>query len=137
MGWVIAYLACAIVVTAFWAALWCDRSDNQIRILCPEDAFMALFFCLVWPLSITITTFNSCMKSYKQHCKDEGERTLSRYNISYMRNGDKGAITLIPEGDLKALLRAHRKRHIELGAIQIEIIREELLQRNMERNLLK
>jgi hypothetical protein len=136
MDWVIAYLVSMFVVPGAYALIFLDmRGDNEIKLRYTTDLFELMGVVLFWPISLTYLTYNYLHKKHKEAVAEKAGGIIARY-IHNDRN-DRTALVNITESDLKLVLKAHRKKYLTLSNNQTELVRDELLNRNMERNLLK
>jgi hypothetical protein len=135
MGWIIVYLVCCLFIPALYVSMSVAH-DNKVEMRCGEDVWAALFFCLFWPLAILLSIYARLAKSYRESMRSSAENVIHTY-IKKANRDDRASIIAAPEHCLKLVLRAYRKKYIKLETMHAEMIREELLHRNMERNLLK
>lgn len=131
------YLILAPIFSAMYVGICLENnSEYKIELVSGEDMVQAFFFVALWPITIPYTAIYFFFRMYKKDVMDRASRLLNDYSIG--KGGfDRSEMIEIPEGELKNLLRAFRKKWIKLNNHQVDIIRNELLNRNMERNLLK
>jgi hypothetical protein len=139
MEWVIAYLVSIILAATFYGLIVTNRSHESrtIKLSHAEEVIQALGFCLIWPISMTIRSIITVRADYKKECIERAENLISKYSFNSNSKHDRSFILNVPEPDLKFMLKTHRKKLFKLEATVVDMIREELLNRNMERNLLK
>jgi hypothetical protein len=138
MGWMIAaiYLGACLVAPFVFALFWVNGCDEKIEMNNGERVFEAFIFCLFWPLSITMITLERVQVSRKRKITDDAKSIISRHNMERISQHDRSGMILIPENDLKFLLKYHRKDYFDLNKQLLEMVRDELMNREAERNLL-
>ena len=125
MGWLVAYLTSLILIP--WVIAFLEM----------KEFLLVTRFWLLWPLSLAIWLpyitirdyFNDILKSQAIDIKSNAKIGNDKF--------DRSDIVVIPEKDLKILLKAYRKKLIELEKNQVEIIRDELMHRTAENQLLR
>ncbi len=139
MEWFIAYLLSVILIPTISAMVFTTGRDSKSEIILrePPDVLGAVGWCLAWPICLPIGIFNGVKKARTEKLTTEANRVMRDYYINEMNVQDRTRLLAVPEHKLKHLFKAYRSKLIALNAAQAEMIREELLNRNMERNLLK
>lgn len=136
MAWIIAYLISMFIVPAFFGGIVLGP-NNKVTIQDGEDVFNVMGFCLLWPIFVSVYTYNSTKKKYKDYYEERHKEIVHKYRLDYVTGEERTLLVDVPEGDLKFLLKAHRKKKLELSKLQLMLVRDELSHRNMERCLLK
>ena len=138
MGWFIAYLISVITVPTVFMSLWCQRSNSKgTELSQPHEFFGAMLFCLLWPVVISILVFDAIKDARKNYYVNTSTEILRKHNIDATSLHDRSNILTIPEGELKFLLKNYRKNRIRLDKKAVQLIRDELMHRTAERDLLK
>jgi hypothetical protein len=130
------YLGTVVVAPfIFGLATINETTRTEVHIRDHEDLISFLAFCLFWPIGIAAITYQASRDALKESLKHGATETLEQIG----RNDRSGSCNIvnIAEADLKVVLKAHRKKFINLSNAQVDMIRNELLNRNMERDLLK
>ena len=137
MEWFIAYLISVIVVSnLITVVIHGRRGDNdKVHINNGEQLFLVNLFCLFWFITLPIYGFRCAARARREAITEKAKSILRSY--SFTSTHDRSFILEVPEWQLKYIFRAYRNKLVELNAPTIEMIREELMSRNMERNLLK
>jgi hypothetical protein len=118
--------------------LWSERRDfKEFRINKAGEFFGVAVWCLLWPISITVVLWAKASESYRDYIVHKGSNIMSKYDMSKINVNDRSGMLTIPEGDLKFLLRHYRKGTLKLEKYVVELIRDELMHRTAERDLLK
>ena len=91
---------------------------------------------LVWPIAIVVLVFMWLISDYIEDTEKRDRQMAEKYQFCH-DDRIKDIVVEANEKELKRVLKLIRKEKIELGKNVIEAIREELLSRNMEKNLLK
>lgn len=107
-----------------------DSKEDLLRM------FSCICLILIWPISLIIWAYALFKEYLDQNFKDNALRIR---NCSKLCDDkfDRSDIVVIPEKDLKILLKAYRKGFISLSNAQVEIIRDELMHRTAENHLLR
>lgn len=137
MEWIIAYLASVIVVPFFFAIFWCDRNENKVEINGGDSAGNVLGFCLLWFIFVPTIVIQKIRSTRKEYYINTAKSILRDHHIDRMSYHDRSDLTVVPEWALKFLLKNFRKKRIELDTKTVEIVREELMNRNAEKHLLR
>jgi len=139
MEWIIAYLLSVFVATVIYAAIIVSGSgeDAKITISRGDEIFLAIIFCFAWPVTMSISSAQGIIKRYKANVVETAKRIIRECDLADMNRHDRTLILNVPEWKLKYVFKAYRRKLIELKSAQAEIIRDELMSRNMERTLLK
>lgn len=137
MGWLIVYLISIIVVPLIYGGLTLNYNDNKIVLSNGESCFGLAVVMVLWPLFIPHDAITRSMKAYRNHVKEKLEKLCSQHATFDKDGFDRERMVTAPEADIKYMLWAYRKKYFKLEAKAVEILRDELLHRNMERNLLK
>ena len=138
MSWFVLYAISIVIVPVVFAAAWCNRSEDShcFTIEGGEAAVGLALFCLFWPIFISVTLGRHCAVKNKEARRERKMEIMRRWRLDGIIH-DRSEVINTPEADLKFLLKNYRRGRIELDRKTAEIIRDELLNRNMERNLLK
>jgi hypothetical protein len=134
MGWIIAYL-CSVIVVAIVAGL-IEISDSGHIQISPKDFKIIVLGLLGWPLVASAVPVFLVYDFFRNRLREKANSIVNRNNITSDIH-DRSAIILVAEADLKVLMKAVRAKLIELQPHQVEIIRDELQHRVVERSLLK
>jgi uncharacterized membrane protein len=132
MIWVIAYLI-SIIFVAFTAGLMAVSNDEQVEIESYKDVLLITSVCVGWPVVVLAIPFMAIYYARRDHWKDRVKGLKSTFVTEDLH----AAMVAANEADLKAALKLARQGEVEFEPKQLEMIREELLSRNMERNLTK
>ena len=100
------------------------------------DVILSIGMMTLWPIVLLSIPVALLWESVEKRLRDKAHRVINSYNIGSDKN-DRSWVVQVPEKDLKILLKAHRKEIIKLVPNQIEIIRDELMNRLTEKALLK
>lgn len=137
MEWIIAYLASVIVVANIIALVITGRrgDNDKVVIYRDMDILFANIHCLFWPIVLPYIGVTNFIQARKKHVTETAKSILGNYPFG--NRDDQSFILNVPEWKLKYLLKAYRKKLVEIPTPHVEMIRQELMSRNMERNLLK
>jgi len=136
MIWVVVYLISVILLaTTIGLILTCEEKEH-VEIDDPKKILKFAACCMGWPLVIVSIPY-FIVREYREHGKKKEANRL--YKVLKMVTGDNARTEIISadEHTLKSLLKNARKGQMTLSDAQIEIVRNELLTRNMERNLIE
>jgi hypothetical protein len=118
---------------------WCGREffgkDLDIN-----DGAQALFTGLsmfIWPISITVCTILAIRKSRNDRIIGHCNYIKSKHNMERISPHDRSGMIDVPDKELKFLLDGHRRGYISLGKPMLEMVRDELMHRDTEKQLLK
>lgn len=137
MGWLVAYLVSILVVPTIVAAIMVNDGPTSFDMNNSGDVFSSWAICVFWPISFVVLLIVGFMEARKNYYTKHSTETMRKYNIDAISTQDRSGILVVPEAELKFLLKACRKNHIKLTPKTIEIVRDELMHRNAEKNLLK
>ena len=135
MEWLIGYLVSVIVVPTLFGAFTIDGS-NKLIVEDSVEVFSFAGLCLIWPITLSFIAVQGAMKVREEYVEDKIERLLSRNNLRTYKEFDRDALIKASERDLKYLLKKARKNKTNLEPTHIHMLREELMNRNAERNLM-
>jgi hypothetical protein len=140
MNWITYYLISSFVAPALYVAIITDPSDSKTHVKIDErgDGFAYMLLCLVWPIAFLILGWDKIDRGRKALIRDAAQEIVSEHDLEdgHIYKG-LNVFVSFAEKDLKTLIKAYRLGVLDLEVNRIEAIREELLRRNMERNLLK
>lgn len=136
MGWIIAYLVSLVLIPIVIISV-SIKEDESFKIPNGKIWRRALAGWLFWPIFIAIVCPYIGIKEHiNGKLKEAANEVKYRTKLSDNKF-DRSDIVVIAEQDLKLLLRAYRKKLIELSNPQVEIIRDELMHRTAENQLLR
>lgn len=142
MSWIILYLLSALFVPAIVGAIAHAHYDFNLSLDEPGHYIGMALGCLVWPVAGAILAYEHydtfVLKNTKHGIANAIEKCgFDRDSKHDSRNGYNPLVEA-KESDMKYLIKKYRKGYeVYIKSSYIEAIRAELLQRNMERNLLK
>jgi hypothetical protein len=102
-----------------------------------SDVFGIALFCVFWPPVIGVLVIVATVEARKNYFVDTSREILRKHNVDGIGIHDRSGLMVIPESDLKFLLKNYRKNRIKLDSKIVELIRDELMHRNAERFLFK
>lgn len=95
------------------------------------------FVTVLWPIAVFIVAPYVAIRENLEH-RLRSEADEIKYKVKLGSNKfDRSDIVAVPERELKILLKAYRKELIQLEKAQVEMIRDELMHRTAENQLLK
>ena len=134
-GWIIAYLASIIVVPTIIGLLTVDSRNKIILEEGPEClAFAALL--VIWPITFSVKLIMLARQAYKDAVESNASEMIGKHHIRKDRPIDREYIVGVPESDLRYLLKISRKKIWDIGNANVMVIREELMNRNAEKELM-
>lgn len=133
-GWALTYLSGTAVWSVFVACM--QVKDSEVHLKDKGDVITAIVICFGWPLIIPAIPIVATAMHLENKLRGRAYKVINENKLTDNKT-DRSPYVTVSEKDLKTVLKAFRKKLIELKAGQVEIIREELVNRNMERNLLK
>jgi hypothetical protein len=137
MIWIIVYLVSVILLaTAIGLIVASDDDKEPVKVESLKGVLAFAGCCVGWPLVICAVLY-IILRDYREKSKMKEANRL--YDLLKTMKGDNTRMEIIStdECTLKSLLKNVRKGKMKLTDAQIEIVRNELLSRNMERNLTK
>ena len=137
MLWFTAYLVSVILVPAFFGMFYCNESDNEVKIRGFDSIITLLGFCLLWPITIGFLLFDITKTKYHLYFINRCEEIVRKYAINHISPHDRTNMIVIPENDLKFLLKCYRNKRYELDRRIVGMVRDELMHRQAERSLFK
>jgi len=135
MGFIL-YLISVIMLPTIYAACIVNGKEDKVVLDNSEIVWITWAFCVFWFLTIPMDLHTRFEKWHKKELTDKAENIVRTYIQKRDRDGNNTVIT-VSEKNLKIILKAYRKKYISLDSGTVEMVRNELLHRNMERNLLK
>jgi hypothetical protein len=134
--WLLYYLITVIVVPTTYAMLFVVTHHNPIQISYGFDVLIIVIKCLLWPILVPYDIATNLKKTRLGNLKSRGNSIVRRHRIGE-NTQDLSNMAVIPESELKLVLKAFRKKAISLSHTQVNMIRDELINRVTERTLLK
>lgn len=131
------FILSPIVTSIFAGVMSTGRPDDRFEIGQPEDAIAMCIFMLCWIIAVPTIGTLIYMRSRKDRIQDKCSNIVSKYNLEKMSPHDRSAMIEIPENELKYILKWHRKKVNSLNKTTLEMVRDELMHRNAERELLR
>jgi hypothetical protein len=101
-----------------------------------EDITGAFLTTLFWPIALPAISIMTWYDRRAGRVKDRAKSIIGMRNMERMSLHDRSAMIEIPEHELKFLLKYYRKGMIELNKGLAELVRDELMNRNAEKELL-
>jgi len=136
MGWIIAYLA-SLVLIPIVVISFAINEDSNIRIKNGTMWRRVLIAWLLWPGFLLVACpYLEIKKHLEEKLREAAMEVKYRIKLDGNKH-DRSDIVIIAEKDLKLLLKAFRKKLVELDKNQVEIIRDELMHRTAENQLLR
>ncbi len=116
-----------------------DPDDSKTHIDLDEkgDGLLLALVVFFWPISFALQGWDQVSQARAKLIREQAMSVIDEWDINKKHKFERSDTIRIPESDLKILIKAYRLKLITLDTSYVEIIREELLSRNMERNLLK
>jgi hypothetical protein len=139
MGWFIAYLCCAFIIpTIIGELLVANEEAGELDFKNTGDVMCCAMACLLWPATLIGVSYTYGSKFYKKRKRAHKEHLANLVeSLRSNRSVDRSELVSSDESKLKTILKAYRKEQVLIDTVIVEAIRDELLRRNMERNLLK
>jgi len=132
------YFIASLIASAIFLAIAVNRpSFGKLSINNEEEVLVSLLFVIFWPLSIPGVSIAVYASGRAERIKEKGRNIINRYNMERMSPHDRTAMIEIPESDLKFLLKWRREKYLDYPKQILELVRDELMHRNAERDLLK
>jgi hypothetical protein len=111
--------------------------DNKVTLYNGEDVMGFFLFMLLWPLTVPTSGIMHYLKIRKTHILEKGKNIIDRRNMERISVHDRSSLIEIPEQELKFLLKWHREGYLSYSKQILEMVRDELMHRSAERDLLK
>jgi hypothetical protein len=134
MQWAVLYL-CSVIGLLIIAGLIASHED-KIVFENRRDVFVVAGLFIGWPLVLLWVPFYLVYDFLKNRLEAEAKVLLTEYELTNNKH-DRSSIVIVPEAHLRTIMKAFRRDLIKLTPNQVEIIREELQHRVVERSLLK
>lgn len=126
------YFTSCLIAPMLFFMFYCDRSD-KIVLDSTSAAFRFFVILAFWPAAALISLCVHIFDRYKERAKQKIQDLKYKYDY----NGITREYAVgIPEKDLKMALTLYRKNTLSLKSEAIQIIREELMNRNAEKELM-
>lgn len=129
-------ISCMIVPSIFWAVWLINNFAEKITLHNGEDIFGVFITTLFWPIALPGISITVWYERRGIRVKDRAKSIVSMRNMERMSLHDRSAMIDIPEKELKFLLKYYRKNMIELNKGLAELVRDELMNRTAEKELL-
>jgi len=112
-------------------------SQRSLHLENQEDIIGYTIGLVLWPITYILIGSKAIYQANRQRIKDNAQRVINRHGISVRQPLTREQVVSIDESDLKYLMFAFRKSLVELDNSCVIIIREELMNRNAEKNLMQ
>ncbi len=145
MSWFTVYLVTCLVIPTIYgmASIEEHDKDTHVTIKHPVESIAVGLFALLWPIAIPLDIVSRIKENFKKNTTSRAKDILGEYGFSDRgersrnRDGDLSFLVNMSESDLKTVMLAYRRKWISLSSQNFEMIRNELMNRNAERDLLK